>query len=95
MRGFYRNTHSLPIQIALVQKTSLAKISLAKISFDIETHPSNPRLLVPSLRKTEGRTSFVNKVKVKVYFTIIHHHYNVNTMIITTYGKGTEALKLI
>ena len=43
MRGFHRNTHSLPIQIALVQKTSLAKISLAKISFDIETHPWSPR----------------------------------------------------
>ena len=39
VRGFYWNTHSLPIQIALVQKTSFAKISLAKISFDIETHP--------------------------------------------------------
>ena len=56
MRGFYRNTHSLPIQIALVQKTSLAKISLAKISFDIETHPRVfKRRAVMLLANTEGR----------------------------------------
>ena len=37
VRGFYWNTHSLPIQIALLPLVQ--KISLAKISFDIETHP--------------------------------------------------------
>ena len=34
-------------------------------------------------------------VMVKVYFTIIHNHYTANNIIITTYGKGTEAAKLI
>ena len=56
VRGFYRNTHSLPIQIALVQKTSLAKISLAKISFDIETHPRSTAVTVPHATQEVARS---------------------------------------
>ena len=64
MRGFYLNTHSLPIQIALVQKTSLAKIS-----FDIETHPGRN---YPSTRRDSGSS----KGRSVESFKMTNNHQN-------------------
>ena len=96
MRGFYRNTHSLPIQIALVQKTSLAKISLAKISFDIETHPwitSIPNLCQCSHSSIDLLTNTDSKEDLYIAFLLTpDHHFPQAVLYNMALGISTRTL---